>query len=161
MTIEIGSHSLIFFFFLSERWKTERKGWQDRWAGPSRLARCILTTCARSVVQPISTTIARLLLPPWPRRADSRPGMDFQTVAVVTVGRVTQLWRRMSRVCAPYLFASQPSLACSSLFRPRISFSKSLSWGPVHVQVFWSIDSFAIRGRLPRSEDWILRIDNW
>ena len=29
-----------------------------------------------------STTIGRLLLPPWPRGADSRPGMDFQTVAV-------------------------------------------------------------------------------
>lgn len=29
-----------------------------------------------------STTIARLLLPPWPRGADSRPGMDFQTAAV-------------------------------------------------------------------------------
>lgn len=63
--------------------------------------------CAQRCPAHFPRGLARLLLPPWPRRADSRPGMDFQTAAVGGWPSCEGACRAIAR---PYLFGRRAAL---------------------------------------------------
>lgn len=74
--------------------------------------------CA-ALSSPFSRGLVRLLLPPWPRRANSRPGMDFQTAAVGWWPSCEGACRAIAR---PYLSGRRVRQRSACLFT-RIRFS--------------------------------------